>query len=169
MVIPLASWCTHQAARVATNKVKGRRNNSFLTVTPSCPLLDSVSRSTPSQNLRDLKSRLIDVAWARVAVRDIATWAGQRIFGQVFINRKINPKEVRRMWELLEQGIIPNKEFDNLICFFTGAMCVRTQVENMTNKHHVYMTKDGRISLAGLNLAKSKYLAAAIVDSFKNC
>ena len=23
------------------------------------------------------------------------------------------------------------------------------QVENMTQKHHVYMTKDGRISLAG--------------------
>jgi len=43
------------------------------------------------------------------------------------------------------------------------------QVENMTNKWHVYMTKDGRISLAGLNLAKCKYLAQGMVDSFKNC
>lgn len=36
----------------------------------------------------------------------------------------------------------------------------------MTQKHHVYMTKDGRISLAGLNMAKVDYLANAIVDSF---
>ncbi len=46
-------------------------------------------------------------------------------------------------------------------------VCV--QVENMTNKHHVYMTKDGRISLAGLNKAKSEYLAKAIDDSVRNC
>ena len=42
------------------------------------------------------------------------------------------------------------------------------QVDNMTNKHHIYMTKDGRISLAGLNSAKVDYLADAMVDSFKN-
>ena len=40
---------------------------------------------------------------------------------------------------------------------------------NMTNKHHVYMTKDGRISLAGLSSGKVEYLANAIVDSFDNC
>ena len=37
----------------------------------------------------------------------------------------------------------------------------------MTNKHHVYMTKDGRISLAGLPSSKAEHLANAIVDSFK--
>ena len=42
------------------------------------------------------------------------------------------------------------------------------QSENMTNKWHVYMTKDGRISLAGLSLAKCEYLADAIIDSFHN-
>ena len=42
------------------------------------------------------------------------------------------------------------------------------QVENMTNKHAIYMTKDGRISLAGLSQAKCEYLANAIDDSFKN-
>ena len=39
------------------------------------------------------------------------------------------------------------------------------QVENMTKKHHVYMTKDGRISMAGLNSARAEYLARAIDDS----
>ena len=42
------------------------------------------------------------------------------------------------------------------------------QVENMIGKHHIYMTKDGRISLAGLNSAKVPYVAAAMDDSFRN-
>jgi aspartate aminotransferase len=49
---------------------------------------------------------------------------------------------------------------------FTGLN--KTQTENMTNKWHVYMTKDGRISLAGLSAAKCEYLADAIIDSFYN-
>eukprot|EP00210_Caulerpa_lentillifera_P008788 g8384.t1 len=49
---------------------------------------------------------------------------------------------------------------------FTGLQ--PAQVENMTGKHHIYMTKDGRISLAGLPSSKAEYLANAIVDSFKN-
>ncbi|KAK9947173.1 hypothetical protein M0R45_012607 [Rubus argutus] len=49
---------------------------------------------------------------------------------------------------------------------FTGLN--KTQTENMTNKWHVFMTKDGRISLAGLNLAKCEYLSNAIIDSYHN-
>ncbi|KAL8475224.1 hypothetical protein ACS0TY_031585 [Phlomoides rotata] len=49
---------------------------------------------------------------------------------------------------------------------FTGLN--KTQSENMTNKWHVYMTKDGRISLAGLSAAKCEYLADAIIDSYHN-
>lgn len=50
---------------------------------------------------------------------------------------------------------------------FTGL--TRPQVENMTNKWHVYMTFDGRISMAGLSSGKCKYLAEAIKDSVENC
>lgn len=50
---------------------------------------------------------------------------------------------------------------------FTGL--TPKQVENMTSKHHVYMTKDGRISLAGLSTAKAAHLAHAIDDSVRNC
>ncbi|KAK9805264.1 hypothetical protein WJX72_009822 [[Myrmecia] bisecta] len=49
---------------------------------------------------------------------------------------------------------------------FTGL--TPKQVENMTNKHHIYMTKDGRISLAGLSSAKAGYLAKAMDDSVRN-
>jgi aspartate aminotransferase len=38
----------------------------------------------------------------------------------------------------------------------------------MTNKHAVFMTRDGRISLAGLSSAKVPALADAIVDSIRN-
>jgi len=65
---------------------------------------------------------------------------------------------------------MPEKNWDFVLAqigmfSFTGLN--PAQVENMTNKWFVFMTKDGRISLAGLNLAKCKYLAEAIVDSFK--
>ncbi|MCH81092.1 aspartate aminotransferase [Trifolium medium] len=49
---------------------------------------------------------------------------------------------------------------------FTGLN--KNQSDNMTNKWHIYMTKDGRISLAGLSLAKCEYLADAIIDSYHN-
>ncbi|KAJ7523369.1 hypothetical protein O6H91_18G049000 [Diphasiastrum complanatum] len=49
---------------------------------------------------------------------------------------------------------------------FTGLN--KNQSDNMTDKWHVYMTKDGRISLAGLSLAKCEYLADAIIDSYYN-
>ncbi len=54
------------------------------------------------------------------------------------------------------------------IGMFTYTGCTPPQVENMTNKWHVYMTKDGRISLAGLSLSKCQWLAEAIDDSVRN-
>ncbi len=48
---------------------------------------------------------------------------------------------------------------------FTGL--TPSQVENMTKKWHVYMTGDGRISLAGLSGDKCGYLADALIDSVK--
>ena len=44
---------------------------------------------------------------------------------------------------------------------------VQAQVENMTNKWAIYMTFDGRISMAGVSGAKCQYLAEAIADSYK--
>jgi aspartate aminotransferase len=49
---------------------------------------------------------------------------------------------------------------------FTGM--TPAQVDRMTNKHAVFMTRDGRISLAGLNSAKVGYLADAMIESIAN-
>lgn len=41
------------------------------------------------------------------------------------------------------------------------------QVETMIKKHHVWMTRDGRISMAGLSSSKVQYLAEAIKDAIQ--
>ena len=50
---------------------------------------------------------------------------------------------------------------------YTGL--TRPQVARMTDTWHVYMTADGRISMAGLNAAKCGYLADAIGDAVRSC
>jgi len=50
---------------------------------------------------------------------------------------------------------------------FTGLKPDEVQ-ESMINKHAVYMTPDGRISVAGLNTNNVEYVAQAIHDSTKN-
>ena len=40
----------------------------------------------------------------------------------------------------------------------------KQQVENLTQKHHIYLTADGRISMAGLNDSNIQYVASAIND-----
>jgi len=42
------------------------------------------------------------------------------------------------------------------------------QCENMINKHHVYMLKNGRISMAGVTTTNVAYLAAAMDESVRN-
>lgn len=66
---------------------------------------------------------------------------------------------------------MPNRDWSFItrqIGMFSFTGLTEPQVGNMTEKHHVYMTKDGRISLAGLNSAKVNALADAIVDSVSN-
>jgi aspartate aminotransferase, chloroplastic len=49
---------------------------------------------------------------------------------------------------------------------FTGM--TPAQVDRMTAKHSIFMTRDGRISLAGLSSAKVGYLADAMIESIAN-
>ncbi|KAK5081576.1 Aspartate aminotransferase, cytoplasmic [Lithohypha guttulata] len=49
---------------------------------------------------------------------------------------------------------------------FTGL--TEPQVKAMQEKHHVYMTKNGRISMAGLNTGNVQYFAKAVDDVVRN-
>jgi len=42
------------------------------------------------------------------------------------------------------------------------------QVGKMRDEYHIYMTKDGRISMAGVNSSNVEYIAKAIVDVTKD-
>eukprot|EP00959_Pyramimonas_sp_CCMP1952_P327614 6858515-Pyramimonas_sp.AAC.1 len=57
----------------------------------------------------------MDFALTRAGVRDMASWAGQRLFSQVYPNRRINPAQLRKIWEVLEQGVVKNKNLLQLI------------------------------------------------------
>jgi aspartate/tyrosine/aromatic aminotransferase len=50
---------------------------------------------------------------------------------------------------------------------FTGLS--PAQSDAMVKKHHVYMTKNGRISIAGLNSKNVKYVADAMKDVLETC
>lgn len=56
----------------------------------------------------------------------------------------------------------------NQIGMFTYTGLNPAQVENLTAKHHVYLTKDGRISMAGLSASKCGMLARGIDDSVRH-
>lgn len=49
---------------------------------------------------------------------------------------------------------------------FTGLN--ESQVKALQDKHHVYMTKNGRISMAGLNTGNVEYFAKAVDDVVRN-
>lgn len=50
------------------------------------------------------------------------------------------------------------------IGMFTFTGLKPKQVALLTSKHHIHLTKDGRISMAGLSSTRVKYLADAIKD-----
>ncbi len=80
-------------------------------------------------------------------------------------------KAVRQQLYDALRALNPDKDWSFVVTqigmfSFTGLS--PAQVDNMINKHKIFMTKDGRISLAGLNSAKVPYVAAAIDDSFRN-
>jgi aspartate aminotransferase, cytoplasmic len=54
------------------------------------------------------------------------------------------------------------------IGMFSYTGLTKPQVENLIKKWHIYLTGDGRISMAGLNARKCKYLAEAMQDSVAN-
>jgi aspartate aminotransferase, cytoplasmic len=55
------------------------------------------------------------------------------------------------------------------IGMFSYTGLTKPQVQHMTRQWHIYMTLDGRISMAGLNAKKCQYLADAIKDAVATC
>lgn len=70
-------------------------------------------------------------------------------------------KELRTELETLGSHLSWNHMTDQIGMFcYTGLKT--EQVQQLTDEHHVYLTKDGRISMAGVNSSNVKALAMAI-------
>ncbi len=105
------------------------------------------------------------------------------LHGALIAHLVLSRKDLREQWEielkkmagrihemrvvlfdaLKERGIIWRHIQDQIGMFsFTGLG--KKQVECLTQKHHIYLTEDGRISMPSLNKASIPYLADAIKD-----
>ena len=56
----------------------------------------------------------------------------------------------------------------NQIGMFSYTGLSEAQCVNMIDKHHIYMMKNGRIAMVGLNSKNVNYVAEAIHDSVTN-
>jgi len=56
----------------------------------------------------------------------------------------------------------------NQIGMFSYTGLTPKQCEHLINKYHIYLLKNGRISMAGINTKNVKYLATAIHDAVSN-
>lgn len=68
------------------------------------------------------------------------------------LRARLEERQTRGNWEHLTSQI-------GMFCY-TGL--TGEQVDVLRDVHHVYMTKDGRMSVAGLNVSNVDYVAGAI-------
>jgi len=69
------------------------------------------------------------------------------------------------LYDALKERSIDWPHVINQIGMFSYTGLNAKQVEILTGKHHIYLTADGRISLAGLSKKTVPILANAIVDA----
>jgi aspartate aminotransferase, cytoplasmic len=81
---------------------------------------------------------------------------------------------MNRMRTLLKDALIKNgtkgnwDHVTNQIGMFSFTGLNAKQSQAMIDKHHIYMTGNGRISIAGLTTANVEYVANAIKDVVEN-
>jgi len=115
--------------------------------------------SSPPLHGAAIAARVVDDAALFEAWKsEMAGMAGRigRVRGE--LRAALEARQPARDWSFVtkQQGMFS----------FTGM--TPAQVDRMTQRHAVYMTRDGRISLAGLNGAKVPYLADAMVEAMAN-
>jgi aspartate aminotransferase len=109
---------------------------------------------------------------------------GGRIAGKILVNAENRAKwlvelkavtdRMNSMRTALKAALIKNgckgnwDHITNQIGMFSFLGLTPKQCEQMINKHHIYMTGNGRISIAGLTTSNVDYVANAIKDVVEN-
>lgn len=112
-----------------------------------------------------------------------AMYSSPALFGARIVHSVLSDVSLRKEWlgevrgmatrisgmrsalvtQLAEAGSIRDwSHVTRQIGMFSYTGLTEKQVKRMTEKHHVYLTKDGRISMAGLNTGNVKRVAKAI-------
>lgn len=115
--------------------------------------LQRVTVSTPPAfGARIVSTILADEKLEAIWREDLKTMAGRIASMRRALRERLEKLEVPGEWDHLTSQI-------GMFCY-TGLTA--EQVEVLRDVHHVYMTKDGRMSVAGLNASNVDYVAAAI-------
>jgi aspartate/tyrosine/aromatic aminotransferase len=109
---------------------------------------------------------------------------GARIAGKILVNPENRAKwltelkavtdRMNNMRDALKAALVKNgckgnwDHVTNQIGMFSFLGLTPKQCEQMIQKHHIYMTGNGRISIAGLTTANVEYVANAIKDVVDN-
>ena len=109
---------------------------------------------------------------------------GGRIAGKILVNAENRAKwlvelkavtdRMNSMRVALKAALVKNAckgnwdHITNQIGMFSFLGLTPKQCEQMISKHHIYMTGNGRISIAGLTTANVEYVANAIKDVAEN-
>lgn len=117
-----------------------------------------------------------------------AIWSNPPVHGARIVSTILNDQKLTSMWkdeiremsgriikmrELLKTGLAKagsKKNWDHVtsqIGMFSYTGLTPAQCDALTEKHHIYLTKNGRISMAGVTSSNVEYLANAIHDVSK--
>lgn len=87
----------------------------------------------------------------------------------VTVTNRINDMRALLKANLIKVGAKGNWDhITNQIGMFSFTGLTLKQSEAMVKKHHIYMTKNGRISICGLTKANSEYVAKCMKDVLEN-
>ena len=85
------------------------------------------------------------------------------------VSKRIQDMRTRLVEELTALGVPGDwSHVTSQIGMFSFTGLTTAQCENMINKWHCYMLKNGRISMTGINTSNVAYVAQAIKDSVEN-
>lgn len=116
-------------------------------------ILQRVMVSTPPAfGARIVSTILSDEKLEAIWREDLKTMAGRIASMRHALRDRLEELEVPGQWDHLTSQI-------GMFCY-TGLTA--EQVDVLRDVHHVYMTKDGRTSVAGLNVSNVDYVAGAI-------
>lgn len=141
--------------------------------------------TSPSANAQDIVKRVA----SQLAILQRSEISNPPIYGAKIASIVLNDKQLFSDWEddlktmsgrIKDMRTSLKSELDRLqtpgtwdhitsqIGMFSFTGLTEAQVLEIRNKWHVYMTKNGRISMAGLNTSNVKYFAEAIDDVVRN-